>query len=220
MIFTCLSTGSDGNAYLLESENIVLIIEAGKGTFKKIIAAVPEGKKVVGVIYSHQHNDHFGDVEKIGKMFDVLKFDELNRFENDEFKIKRFPVLHNVECFGFWILCKAENKTFMFITDFVHVLNKSIYNLKIDFLAIELSYNQFILPKLTSEQKIGLEWHSSDFHTVEIIQKYFNFNKNLKVVTIHGSKRACNTQYTNIEVLYKKFGLRASIVGLGKKYIF
>jgi hypothetical protein len=42
MIFTCLSSGSDGNAYLLESDKAVLIIEAGKGTFKKLIAAAPE----------------------------------------------------------------------------------------------------------------------------------------------------------------------------------
>ena len=61
MIFTGLATGSDGNAYILEGENYCLIIEAGKGTFKKIISSIPEDKKIIGAIYSHQHSDHFGD---------------------------------------------------------------------------------------------------------------------------------------------------------------
>ena len=219
MIFTCLSTGSDGNAYILESEKAVLIIEAGKGTFKKIIAAVPEGKKVVGVIYSHVHNDHFGDVEKIGKMFDILKFNEFGKYEDEFFIIKRFEVWHNVTCYGFAILSKDEKKTTVFITDFAKLLDKSFYGLKVDFLAIELSYNSMIYASLTDDQKHGLEWHCSDFHSIGIMRKLFDNNREMKAVTIHKSDRACNYGLTN-KALYKNFGLRAEIVSIGRKYIF
>jgi hypothetical protein len=219
MIFTCLSTGSDGNAYILESEKAALIIEAGKGTFKKIVAAVPEGKKVVGVIYSHVHNDHFGDVEKIGKMFDILQFNEFNKYEDEFFIIKRFFVWHNVECFGFAIFCKEENKTVLFMTDFAQLIDRSFYVLKVDFLAIELSYNSMIYASLTEEQKRGLEWHCSDFHAIGIMRKLFTNNHEMKAVTIHKSDRACNYGMTN-KALYKNFGLRAEIVSIGKRYIF
>lgn len=219
MIFTCLSTGSDGNAYLLESEKVVLIIEAGKGTFKKIIAAIPKEKKVVGVIYSHEHNDHFGDVEKLWRMFTVLQFDEKNRYEDENFIIIRFPVLHNVETFGFAIFCKEEKKTVLFMTDFAQVIEKSVYNLKVDFLAIELSYNEFLLKELSDDQKYGLKWHSSDFHTLAIMRKFFGTNPQMKAVTLHKSNRACNHAFTN-KLLFDNFKLRAEIVSIGRKYNF
>jgi hypothetical protein len=218
MIFTAIATGSDGNAYILESEKAALIIEAGKGTFKKIVAALPEGKKVVGVICSHQHNDHFGDVQKIGKMFDVLQFNE-NRYEDEFFIIKRFLVWHNVECFGFAIYCKEEKKTVVFMTDFAKMLDRSIYNLKIDFLAIELSYNSMLYADLTFEQKVGLEFHCSDFHSIGIMRKLFENNREMKAVTVHKSDRACNNALTN-RALYKNFGLGAEIVSIGRKYFF
>jgi len=218
MIFTCLGTGSDGNAYILESPKATLIIEAGKGTFKKIIAAIPDAKKVVGVIYSHQHNDHFGDVEKLSKMFDVLQFKE-NRYEDEFFIIKRFAVWHNVECFGFAIFCNEQKKTLVFMTDFAKVIDKSAYNLKVDFLAIELSYNSMLYASLTDDQKYGLEWHCSDFHAIGIMRKFYETNRDMKAVTIHKSDRACNYALTN-RALYKNFGLRAEIVNVGRKYHF
>lgn len=218
MNFTCLATGSDGNAYILETSKSCLIIEAGKGTFKKIIASIPDLKKLTGLIYSHTHSDHFGDVEKIRRFTDVLNFDE-NFFENDFFIIKRFLVWHNVECFGFAVFSKEEKKTFVFMTDFAKVLDKSIYSLKVDFLAIELSYNQMVYSTLSDEQKIGLEWHCSDFHAIGIMRKFFNNNRDMKAVTIHKSDRACNYALTN-RTLYKNFGLRAEIVSVGRKYIF
>ncbi len=218
MIFTCLSTGSDGNAYLLESEKATLIIEAGKGTFKKILAVIPDNKKVVGVIYSHLHNDHFGDVGKIGKMFDILQFSD-NRYEDEFFIIKRFLVWHNVECFGFAIFSKEEKKTTVFITDFTKIIDRSVYNLKVDFLAIELSYNSMLYASLTDDQKRGLEWHCSDFHSIGIMRKFFEINKDMKAVTLHKSDRACNHALTN-RALYKNFGLRAEIVSIGRKYFY
>jgi hypothetical protein len=217
MIFKCLATGSDGNAYLLESESSVLIIEAGKGTFKNIMRALPLNKKLVGVLYSHQHSDHFGDVHKFANFTNVLTFDENEMYSDNEFTIKRFPVRHSIECYGFVILC--EGKYMMFVTDFNKVLNKEVYNLHIDFLAIELSYNQHIYNKMSNEDRFGLEFHSSDFHTFAIIDKYRTINPALKVATLHKSDRACNYGATNVK-LFEKYGVNAEMVNLNKEYKF
>lgn len=218
MIFTCLSTGSSGNAYILESQTAVLIIEAGKGMFSKIIANLHKEKKLIGCIISHKHSDHFGDAEKIAGISDILEFKN-DRYEDDFFIIKRFLVYHNVECFGFAIYCKEEKKTFVFITDFTKILDRSVYGLKVDFLAIELSYNELIYCKMDEAEKFGLQSHSSDFHTVGVIRKFMFNNPQMKAVTLHKSERACNYGLTN-KALFHNFGLRAEIVTEGKKYKF
>src|SRR5665647_765808 len=101
MEFTCISTGSGGNGYILQSETAVLIIEAGKGLFKKILANIPKEKKISGLIYSHLHSDHYGDVPKFQELTEILYFNAENRTETDDFIIKRFKVLHNIDCWTF-----------------------------------------------------------------------------------------------------------------------
>jgi len=68
-------------------------------------------------------------------------------------------------------------------------------------------------------EKYGLKWHSSDFHTIAIMRKYFGTNPQLKAVTLHKSDRACNYGLTN-KTLYNNFGLKAEIVSIGRKYQF
>jgi hypothetical protein len=72
---------------------------------------------------------------------------------------------------------------------------------------------------LTFEQKVGLEFHCSDFHAIGIIRKFFEMNRDLKTVTLHKSDRACNYALTN-RALYKNFGLGAEIVSIRRKYFF
>lgn len=219
MIFTCIATGSSGNAYLLESESSVLIIEAGKGLFKKILANLPKDKKLSGLVYSHEHADHAGDWKKFLKITEVFYFNSKNRFENEDWIIKRFSVLHNVQCFAFAIFSKEEKKTMLFVTDFAKVIDKNLYNFSPDFIAVELSYNESIYNQMGEAEKYGLTWHSSDFHTIGFLRKFFTNNPNMKAVTIHKSDRACNYGLTNKQ-LFQNFGLRAEIVSEGKKYKF
>lgn len=219
MTFTCISTGSSGNGYLLESESAVLIIEAGKGMFKRILENLPRNKKLSGLIYSHLHGDHAGDLSKFMKITEVFYFNSQNRFENDDFIIKRFKVLHNAECWAFAIFSKEEKKSMLFITDFNKIIDKDIYNFVPDFAAVELSYNEHIYKEMNEVERHGLLWHSSDFHTFGVLRKFFANNPNMKAVTIHKSERACNYGGTNNQ-LFKNFGLRAEIISQGKKYKF
>ena len=219
MEFTCISTGSSGNGYILQSETDVLIIEAGKGMFKKILANIPKEKKISGLIYTHLHSDHYGDVPKFAEVTEILYFNAQNRAETDEFIIKRFKVLHNTECYAMAIYCKSEKKSMLFVTDFVKVIDKEIYNFKPDFIAAELSYNEMIANQMSENDRHGLLYHSSDFHTIGFLRKFFNANSNMKAVTIHKSERACNYGLTNKQ-LFENFGLKAEIITEGKKYKF
>lgn len=219
MKFKCIGTGSSGNGYLLESETHVLIIEAGKGMFKKILANIPPDKKLSALIYSHLHGDHFGDVRKFENMTEIAYFNAQNRFENEEFIIKRFKLFHNVECWAFAIFCKSESKSLLFATDFVKVIDKELYNFKPDFAAVELSYNEMIAREMNEAEKHGLMWHSSDHHSIGFLRKFFNANPLMRAVTIHKSERACNYALTNRQ-LFENFGLKASIISEGKEYKF
>lgn len=219
MKFKCIGTGSSGNGYLLECENSVLIIEAGKGMFKKILSNIPKDKKISALIYSHMHGDHYGDVRKFAEFTEIAYFNSKGRFENEDFIVKRFLVFHNVECFAFAIYCKSEQKSLLFATDFVKVIDQTIYDFKPDFAAVELSYNEMIKKEMSEDERHGLDYHSSDYHTIGFLRKFFKLNPNMTAVTIHKSERACNYGLTNKQ-LFENFGLRASIISDGREYKF
>lgn len=105
MVLKVLSSGSSGNCYILESDTEALIIEAGV-PFKEVKVALGfDVKKIVGVVVGHCHKDHSGFIDQykgvcpIYKPYEVIKPNE--RFGN--FFIKTFPLVHDVECYGFYI---------------------------------------------------------------------------------------------------------------------
>lgn len=60
-----LSSSSQGNCYLLESENEALIIEAGV-KFSEVKRALGYNiSKVVGCLISHEHKDHAGRINEV-----------------------------------------------------------------------------------------------------------------------------------------------------------
>lgn len=116
-----LGSGSSGNTYILENETEALIIEAGI-PFKEVKKALDFNvRKIVGVICSHRHKDHFQHVKEYLKVGipvvmpedclneDILKYSSLMvqhpMFCRDlgGFHINAFDLVHDVECLGFHI---------------------------------------------------------------------------------------------------------------------
>lgn len=103
-----LSSGSSGNCYILESDTEALIIEAGV-PFKEVKVALGfDVKKIVGVVVSHSHGDHYkyhGEFEKAGipvfDTFDSIMERQVRTYGN--FVIRSFKLEHDVPCMGFHI---------------------------------------------------------------------------------------------------------------------
>lgn len=121
MILHVLNSGSSGNCYILESDAEALIIEAGL-PFKEVKKALDFNvRKIVGVICSHRHKDHFQYVKEYLKAGipvvvpedclneDILKYSSLMvqhpMFCRDlgGFHINAFDLVHDIECLGFHI---------------------------------------------------------------------------------------------------------------------
>lgn len=105
MKLICLGSSSAGNCYILENDTEALIIEAGVPLKEVKIALGFNIKKIVGVVASHSHKDHSGYVDQyrgicpIYKPYEVVTPNE----RMGSFFIKAFPLVHDVECYGFYI---------------------------------------------------------------------------------------------------------------------
>lgn len=131
-----ISTGSKGNAYLLENEEEALLIECGVKISEIKQALDFDYSKVVGCIVTHRHGDHAKSINEVMKLGfetyalnDVFKntgFSLVSKMGNEiipkqsfqvgNFKILPFDVKHDVPCLGFLIEHKDCGKT-LFLTD-------------------------------------------------------------------------------------------------------
>ncbi len=57
MLLNVLSTGSKGNCYLLQSEGVSLILDAGL-PIRRIMKGIENPRSVVGCLVTHEHQDH------------------------------------------------------------------------------------------------------------------------------------------------------------------
>ena len=178
-----ISTGSQGNAYILSNENEALLIEAGIN-IKEIKQALDfDYSKVVGCIVSHSHGDHakaIKDVMSLGietfasrhtlvstNTFVNHKAIELKATKTHHiggFKVMPFDVKHDVPCLGFLIEHPDCGKT-LFLTD--------TYYCKYTFpglnnILIEANYSKEIIDK-----KYGPD-SDKEFLRNRILQSHFS----------------------------------------------
>lgn len=159
MKFRCLGSGSTGNCYLLEDERECLVIEAGL-PFKVIKQAIDfEVGKIVGVICSHVHSDHFGYAkEYINAGISVYASELTHSAGNNPFKkvihpgywyqigsfnVTPFEVVHDVECYGF-IIRHEKIGTMLFVTD-TEYIKQNFKALKLNHIMVECNYSQKII---------------------------------------------------------------------------
>jgi len=156
MILTVLGSSSSGNGYLLQdSQGNSLILEAGikLKEIKKVLDFNLKGVK--GCLISHRHGDHIkyaaemmaagidvytGDDNSLsGHRFIPIK--EMQTVQIGPFKVKSFPLIHDVQTFGYLIDHEESGKV-CFITDTAYCA----YNFSgLNNIIIEANYCQDIM---------------------------------------------------------------------------
>jgi phosphoribosyl 1,2-cyclic phosphodiesterase len=156
-----LGSSSAGNTYLLESDTECLVLEAGI-PFKKVKEALSfDVLKIVGVVASHLHKDHFGYAEEYLKCgIPVYASEETHssigkKYENQitvkcgywyqigGFNITPFECTHDVECYGF-IIRHDEIGTLLFATD-TSFIKTNFKKLAVNHILIEANYSEEIV---------------------------------------------------------------------------
>lgn len=161
MILKCLGSSSAGNCYLLENNTECLILEAGI-KLKEVKKALDFNiSKVVGVVVSHSHNDHFRYAKEYLKAgIKVYASEETHKallkeydsqvivragywYQIGGFNVTPFRCEHDVECFGY-IIKHEDMGTLLFATD-TSFIRYNFHNLKLNHIMIEANYSKKIV---------------------------------------------------------------------------
>lgn len=161
VIIKVISSGSSGNAYIIQAENEILLLELGIN-FKNIKKELDfDLSNVVGALVSHEHMDHAkGIKEAIKSGIDVymskgtkegikleshrINVAEHNKpFEVGNFTIIAFDVQHDVIQPSGFLIYHQELGKILFITDSYYIRNR--FN-GIDHILIECNYSEDFIP--------------------------------------------------------------------------
>lgn len=209
MQLKCLGSNSSGNCYLLENKEECLVLEAGL-PFKEVKKALGFNiSKIVGVIVTHEHGDHFkyaGDYLKAGIPimtsqgtwstfpYDVEISEKVMRsgywYQLENFNITPFPVVHDaVEPFGF-IIRHPDIGTLLFASD-TEYIKQTFKNLYLNHIMIECNYSQKIIDSRvhSRETDLGLRNRVLQSHMeLETCKDFIEVNKSCKldnVILLH-----------------------------------
>lgn len=160
MKLICLGSSSKGNSYILQDSNgYSIILECGVPIKELKKSLNFDLSKVLGAFITHIHKDHSGRINeyckagidvwieaKTKKLIDIenhrLKtYREMEIIILGEFRIKSFPVIHDVPTVGF-LLDHTEMGRVVFITD-TKYLNFNFPEL--DHILIEANYSLDIM---------------------------------------------------------------------------
>lgn len=164
MILKCLGSGSSGNCYLLSAETETLVLDCGLP-----IREIKKGldwdiSKVVGVLCTHIHSDHFKAVKDFENMgIKVWKpFSESNLTDHMKlggFSVQCFPLPHNgVANFGFYI--NANGQKILYLTDYEYC-RFNFKSLQVNHIICECNYQQELVSRDLANYEHKIRGHSS-----------------------------------------------------------
>ena len=222
-----ISSGSVGNAYILESQNSALLIECGVKVDEIKKAIYHNVLKIKGAIVSHAHLDHsksmnqvsqlgiplFASVDTFNHMktpgelrYGVLKNGQQKQVS--EFKISSFDASHDISTLGFIIEVGSE-KVF-FLTDSY----KLIWNLsswKFTCVMIEANYCEDIVKSKPESfiNKRRLRSHMSIQTAILTLEK-MDLSECRNIVLLHLSDGVSNEKQFK-EMTEQRFGIPVTI---------
>lgn len=199
-----LSSGSHGNAYILECDNEQLLIELGI-KWKDILKGLDyDLTKVQGCIASHHHSDHLksiknalksglsvyscSEVQSIHQKAKVLEMGKKTLIGG--FRVQPIPLEHSVQCYGFIIEHKECGKI-LFATD----CKEFKYKVKnLHHILIECNYSEDVLIENMCDNVEMRSHHENHLELNDCVAAIkANYNANLQnVVLIHLSNNNSN----------------------------
>ena len=150
MKVTVLSSGSKGNATLIESKNKNILIDAGI-TLKDLESRINKDNIKIDIIFiTHAHGDHTKGLRQIYKEYKPIVYTRNQEIINkglcpttyledyliiDDLEITTFNLSHDSDCVGFKIKNAETNKELIYITDtgyinrkiLTQITNKDVY---------------------------------------------------------------------------------------------
>lgn len=160
MIITNLASGSKGNATIVETEEINILIDAGlplSNLKKRLKKPFP---KIDVLIITHTHTDHIKGIESIVKKYNPIIYtgkndlyqkvqkgtniNQDNNFKLASIEIETFNLSHDVPCIG--IKIKDNEHEIIYITDTGYIKEKTLEKIKNkDMYIIESNYDEEML---------------------------------------------------------------------------
>ena len=157
-------TGSSGNAYFIDHDGEILLLDAGVG-IKEIKQMIDfRVGDISGCIVTHAHQDHVKSADKLSTMgIRVYKPYELETKKLKTmiggFRVTSFDVPHDrVECRAFII--EVGRKTILYATDFEYIPYK-LKSLNLNVMLIECNYQDDLLNAENDHRDHVYRGHSS-----------------------------------------------------------
>lgn len=238
MKLTVVSSGSQGNSYVLESNSgEQLCIEAGRPIKEVRKIANLKTSRCVGVVISHAHGDHakyakdfvkagieaYSTPHVVDTVLGVVGIEEGKTYRLGNFGATPIKVEHDVPTLGF-LIYHPECGTIFFATD---CYNLHQYIRGCTTYMMECNYEDGLLQKAVNEGKtiasqadrIRLS-HLSQAHAIEFLQECEAEQSAKQVILIHGSSRHLNPeqavskfqQALGIPTYYAKSGLTINLL--------
>lgn len=162
-----MGSSSDGNCYLLKNDTECLVIENGI-SFKEVKRALGFNVlQIAGTIASHKHGDHF----KYSKEYRNAGIKTFYPFEENEnevikkvvrfggFSIQCFPLIHDVPCYGFYIIHKDFGKC-IFATD-TECIPQIFKKQNVNHMLLECNYTESMVDKNAPNYEHKIRHHMS-----------------------------------------------------------
>jgi len=201
MLLKCLGSSSQGNTYLLISENEVLVIEAGI-SFKEVKIALNHSiNNIVGCLVSHSHLDHSKYMNEYVKagipvMFPNFPKHAIPNKNVGNFIVTPFDLIHDVPIYGFHIHHPETGNT-LFITDTGEIPYRFA---NLNQIIVEANYDEDIVNELMLNDKLNARGQNRVEASHLSIQKTLQFlsendlSKVQNIVLTHLSSGSSNAK--------------------------
>jgi len=214
-----LASGSKGNAYVVESEGAILLIDCALSCrqLKERLAAFGfDAGAIAGVVFTHEHEDHVKGVPVFAKKHpgvplfanaltaeaahlpDPYLFENCQPFEVGPFEVTAFSVPHDVsDPVGFVV--KAGARTYFHATDFGTPLDSIGARLReADVATLEANHDPGLLmqsgrPPLLKRRILGASGHLSNDQCADLVRRFAS--PKLKHLSLAHLSGECNAPH-------------------------